>query len=87
MGLACFFICRSEVTQICRDQVAPAHRQWRKLVEMEPERGCQIGLRLAAHTPACSKLQPLPPADFSLQITDLMCESVRPMQCVARTKP
>ena len=69
-----------DVTQICGDQVAPAHRQWRKLVETEPERGCQMGLRLAAHTTARSKLQPLPPTDFSLQITDLMCESVSPMQ-------
>ena len=71
------------MTQICGDQVAPAHRQWRKLVETEPERGCQMGLPLAAHTAARSKVQPLPPADFSLQITDLMCESVSPMQRMA----
>ena len=68
-----------EVAQICGDHVAPAHRQWRKLVETEPERGCQMGQRLAAHTTARSK-QPLSPTDFSLQITDLMCESVSPMQ-------
>ena len=44
-----------------------------------------MGLCLAAHTTARSKLQPLPPTDFSLQITDLMCESVSPMQRVAPT--
>ena len=42
-----------------------------------------MGLPLAAHTAARSKVQPLPPADFSLQITDLMCESVSPMQRMA----
>jgi hypothetical protein len=76
---------RSEATQTCGGQVAPAaHRQWRKLVETEPGRGCQMGLRLAAHTTARSNLQPLPPTDFSLQITDLMCESVSPMQCMGQ---
>ena len=59
----------SEVTQICGDKVAPAHRQWRKLVETEPEPGCQMGVCLAAHTTAHSRPPP-PPTDFPLQFKD-----------------
>ena len=58
-------------------RLAPAHKQWRKLVETEPEPGCQMGVCLAAHTMAHSG-QPLPPTDFSLQFKDDVC--VSPMQ-------
>ena len=61
----------SEVTQIGGGQLAPAHRQWHKLVETEPAPACQMGVCLAAHTTARSR-QPPPTTDFFLQFKDDM---------------
>ena len=61
--------CSSEATHVCGDRVVPAHWQWCKLGETEPEPGCQMGVCLAAHTVAHSR-QPPPPTDFSLQLKD-----------------
>ena len=49
--------------------LAPAHRQWRKLVETEQESQVDKWACAAAHTTAHSR-QPPPPTDFSLQFKD-----------------
>ena len=59
----------SEVTQFCGDQLAPAHGQWRKLVETASHSQVVMGVCLAVHTTEHSR-QPPPPTDFSLQFKD-----------------
>ena len=64
LGLWHFFIiCRSDVTHICGDQVAPA-RRWRR-----SQSEVAKWVFVLRPTLARSKLQPLRPTDFSLQIT------------------
>ena len=68
VGIGIFFAAVKWRTFV-RTRFVPAHRQWRKLAEAEPEPGCQVGWCLAAHTTAHSR-QPPPPTDFSLLLKD-----------------
>jgi len=57
---AYFIICRRQATQICGDQLAPAHKQWRRSMLSNEHAPC--GPRHGAHQTATATHQLLPAA-------------------------
>ena len=74
----------SEVTQFCGDQLAPAHGQWRKLVETASHSQVVKWVRVLRFTQRSTPDNHRHPPIF-LCSSRMMCERV--MQYMAPTKP